>query len=177
MLPGPAVPWEDPPGKAWQPWPVPLPQPGVSSTGGTGAAPAMGIGQIPGDRDRLKPGQDVGPWLGPAWQHRWLGRAGPGGAVDGPCCSITEAGADIGSWAVGRWGEPQGPGRDTGACWCPQGPEIGTLKKMSLFELYSHLAKALETSRQCFSSNIFDPWSSGHLIFFSNSAVQFIKSV
>jgi len=43
----------------------------------------------------------------------------------------------MGSWALGR---------DTGACWCPLGPEVGILKKMSLFELYSHLTRALQTS-------------------------------
>ena len=43
-------------------------------------------------------------------------RAGWWGAGDWPCCSVAEAGSDgpggaeIGSWAAGKWGEAQGEG-------------------------------------------------------------------
>ena len=46
------------------------------AAGGTGAAPAPGIGQLPGDHDGLRMGEDVGPWTGPAWQGPWPDRAG-----------------------------------------------------------------------------------------------------
>lgn len=53
-------------GKARQPGPVPPPQPGVRQSGDTEAAP--GIGCLPGDRDKLRPGWDVA--------CGWMGRAG-----------------------------------------------------------------------------------------------------
>lgn len=55
---------------------------------------------------------------------------------------------------------PRTPSRDTGACGCSLGPEKGILEKIS-FELYSTLARALEISRQCFSSNTPDLWCFG----------------
>jgi len=50
-------------GRAWQVGPI-LPQPGARQPGGMGATPALGIRHHLRDRDRMRPGQDVGPWVG-----------------------------------------------------------------------------------------------------------------
>lgn len=53
---------------------VPPTTPARSRTArGTGAAPALGTGHLPGDRDRLRLGQDMGPQLYPAWWGPWPG--------------------------------------------------------------------------------------------------------
>ena len=57
------------------------PEPGAGQLGCTGAAPAPGIEHSPGDGDGLRPGRDVGLWVGSAQQGPWLGRAGLWGAV------------------------------------------------------------------------------------------------
>lgn len=61
----------------------------------------------PGDGDRPKPGQDMGPQVNLAQQDPWLGGAGLWGDGDWPCCSIARKGlmaygADMGSWDMGR---------------------------------------------------------------------------
>jgi len=58
-------------GRTWQPEPIPTPQPGAGQLGGTGEAPALGIRHLPGDRDRLRLGQDVDPQVNPAWNGPW----------------------------------------------------------------------------------------------------------
>ena len=47
-------------GRAWQPWPVPPPQPGAGQPEGTRAAPAPGIGHLHGEGVRRRLGQEVG---------------------------------------------------------------------------------------------------------------------
>jgi len=94
---------------------------------GTGAAPAPGVGHLPGDGDWPRPDQVVGLRGGPAQQGPWPGRAGLWGAGDRPCCGIAGAGADgprgltwgPGAWA--GWGEPRGG--SGGGWWCPGGYE------------------------------------------------------
>ena len=74
-------------------------QPGPSHPWPGGAAPAPGIGHLPGDRDGARLGQDVGLWVGPA-QVRPM--AGQGRAVGSwrqalPCCYWGRA-ASPASW-------------------------------------------------------------------------------
>ena len=74
------------------------------AAGGTGAAPAPGIGHLPGHRPRL--GWDVGLRVGPARRGPLLGRAGLWGAGDQPCRGITGAGDDGPGrlkWVPGLW--------------------------------------------------------------------------
>jgi len=95
-----------PSGKAWQPGPIPPPQPGAGQLGGTMAAPELGVGHLPWDG--LKPGWNLDTRVDSDRQGPWLGRAGLWGAGDRPCCSITGAGADSPGgvtwvpWIVGR---------------------------------------------------------------------------
>ena len=51
---------------------------------------------LPEDKDGPKLWK-VGPQVG-----LWLGRLGLWGAADRTCCSVTGAGADMGSWAMSR---------------------------------------------------------------------------
>ena len=84
-----------------------------------GAAPDLGIWHLSGDR--LRPGQAVGLWVGPAWQGPWLGRAGLWRGGDQHCCGIAGAGTN-GPSTVG-W-DQSGLVRAVGACrpwhtpWC-----------------------------------------------------------
>ncbi|KAK4823434.1 hypothetical protein QYF61_002120, partial [Mycteria americana] len=58
-------------GKAWQPGPIPPPQPRAGQPGGTKAAPALGIRHILGDGDRL--GHWLLGWLGCGGAAAWAG--------------------------------------------------------------------------------------------------------
>ncbi|KAK4823432.1 hypothetical protein QYF61_002118 [Mycteria americana] len=97
-------------GRAWQPGPVPPPQPEAGQLGGTRAAPAPGIGHVSGDGVGMRLGQDMVPWVGPAQQGPWLGKGGPWGAGDRHCCNVSGAGTD------GHGGLKWGPGLWAG-CW------------------------------------------------------------
>ena len=97
--------------------PSTCPQTGAGQPQGLGAAPALGTGHLPGERDRLRLGLDVGPRLG---------RTKLWGAGDQPCC-IAGAGADghagaaMESWAAGRVGGAPGKRvRDSQGWRCPQ---------------------------------------------------------
>lgn len=104
-------------GRVWRPGPIPSLQSGAGLPGGKRAAPAPGIGHLPGDGDGLRMGQDVGLWMGAAWQRPWPNRTGLLGPGDRPCCDIAGAGADgpqgadTGSWAMGRVGRALGAGQ------------------------------------------------------------------
>lgn len=123
--------------------------PGRSRVAGvTGAAPAAGIKHLPGDRngDRPRLGWDMGPCQGLAQWSPWPGRAGLWGAPDGPCCSVTGAGAGgSGGWhgvvghgqVGGAPGSQAASGRTTGAlqaltqtltcCTTPLGDKINDM--------------------------------------------------
>lgn len=99
--------------------PVPPPPPARSRAavvGGSGAAPALGVGH-PRVRERRRPCWDVGPREGPAPWGAW-------GAGGWPCWGIAGArgcrpwvGGDGGRGVLGC-----GPGRDGQAHQCPHGP-------------------------------------------------------
>jgi len=74
------APLEGPPGQGLAAWGHPTAQPGAGQLGGTGAAPATGIGHLPGDGPRLS--RDMGLQVGPAQQGLWPGRAERWGAGD-----------------------------------------------------------------------------------------------
>lgn len=108
-------------GWAWEPGPVLPPQPGAGQSGGSGGSPSpressTSLGHVPG--------LDVSPWVGPAGQ-------GSGKLETSPVAVSLRRdrwpqGADMGSWDMGRVGEPWGRlVRDSHAWQCPQGPDIG----------------------------------------------------
>ena len=102
----------------------PTAPPGAGHWGHRGSP---GIRHLPGDGPRT--GQDMGP----LW-----------GAGDWPCCGVTGAGADglggadMGSWAVGRWGKPRGRQGQLGL-WVPLGPRCWMLRSFVLRVLEVHL--------------------------------------
>lgn len=80
------------------------------SHGDIGAAPAAGIGHLPGhgNRDSLRLCWDVHLQVGLAWQGPWLGR-GHGEVETSPAAASVRQGmmvprADMGSWNLGRVG-------------------------------------------------------------------------
>lgn len=93
--------------------PIPASQPGAGQLGGAPRQPQTGgIGHLPGDGPR--PGWDTSPWVGGT--HGWGGLWAAG---EHPCSGGTGAGADMGSWAVGRWGNAWGVGQGG----CPPDPD------------------------------------------------------
>lgn len=64
----------------------------IRAARGTRTAPDAGTRHLPGARPG--PGQDIGSRVGLAQQGPRLGRTGPWGAGDGPCCGLAEAGTD-----------------------------------------------------------------------------------
>lgn len=72
----------------------------------TGEAPAPGTRHVPESRDRLRLGQDMGPWVALArWGHGWAGQGC--GAGDWPHCT---AGQQWDRGASPREGGQQQPG-------------------------------------------------------------------
>lgn len=83
-------------GRAWQPGLIPPPQPGAEQPGNPGAAPSLGIGHLPGDRDGPRPGR-AGPSAcraGESWRPTPL-----------RCCW------ELGLKALGRQNGVLGPGQ------------------------------------------------------------------
>lgn len=74
-------------------------QSGAEQPGGARSSPAPAIRHFP---------EDMGLWLGLAWQVPWLVRVELWGAGDQPCCNITGVGADSSEglqWGFGPWGK------------------------------------------------------------------------
>lgn len=62
-------------GRAGQAGPVPPPQTGAGQLGGHEDTPVLGIRCLSVDRDRLRPGWGVGPWVCPGqWTHAQSGQ-------------------------------------------------------------------------------------------------------
>jgi len=105
----------------------PLP-PGAVSRGHRGS-PSPGVGLLPGEGDSSP---RTGRWPGQArrWACGWAWcRALPGhGELEpGPAAAPLGQGlrprwAEMGSWAVGRWGETWGAGQGQTGLWMPAGP-------------------------------------------------------
>lgn len=85
------------------------------TAGGTSAAPTPGTGH-PRNGDRMRQAK--------TWAHKWarLGRDVGSWRLTllWPCCG---PGADMESWARGRWGEPQSLDRVSQSWWWPQRPQ------------------------------------------------------
>lgn len=62
------------PGRAWQPGPVPLPQPEARLPGAMKGSHNPGHQAHPWDRGRLRLGQDTGSWVHLALAHGWAGQ-------------------------------------------------------------------------------------------------------
>lgn len=89
------------------------PQPGAEQPWDLGAAWALDTRHLPGDRDGLRLGLDVGLWVGLAHWGPWLDRTGLWGAGDQSCCVAgvgddRHGGAEMGSWVVGSVGKGVG---------------------------------------------------------------------
>jgi len=82
------------------------PQPRAGHQG----SPRPEIRHHPRAKARTRLGWDMGLRVGPAQQGPWQGQTGLWGAGARPCCSISRAGADAGSWAVGQGGGDRGEG-------------------------------------------------------------------
>lgn len=78
----------------WSQEPSSLPQLGAGQPWGNRAAPGTSLG----------PGQDMGPRVVLAQQAHGQAQQSGGGAGDLLCCGVTGAGAEMGSWAMGRVG-------------------------------------------------------------------------
>lgn len=111
-------------GQGLAPGPIPLPQPPAGQLGGRGAAPALGMGHLPGGRTEAG---DMAPWVGPAQQVSWPRRAGLRGAGDQSRCGVAVAGADGPGglmWGPGPWAGGGSPGKEvrTLRTLVPSGP-------------------------------------------------------
>ena len=97
---------------------------GSRAAGGTGTAPAPGIGHLPGDKDRPRPGWDLGLWVAQTWQDPWRGWVGLWGAGDRPRCRGWWP--QVLPWGPGPWvdgGSPRGAAQGQPGPGVPSGPE------------------------------------------------------
>ena len=133
-LPGTSAMWAPPWGqnRASQPGPNPQLQAGAGQLRDSRGSPSPRRRALSwarsqagsGDGAKLGLGQDVGPWVGPAWRPR----ARLWGAEDGHCCGVAGAGTDSHrglQWGPGPWaGCGEAPGQaEQGhhSCSCSQG--------------------------------------------------------
>ena len=114
-------------GRAWQPGPVPPPQPGAGQLGDTGAAAALSIGHFPEDSVRRGWARTwARRWARLSRAHGWAGQ-GCGELETGPAVvslgqGLVVLGADMGSWATGRVGGAAGTEQGQSELLKPSGP-------------------------------------------------------
>ena len=145
-------------GRAWQPGPVPAPQPGAGQLGALRATPVSGVGHLSGDlsgdRDGTKPGQAEGL----AQQGPGPTKAGLWGDGDWSCCGVAGQGWRPRGWrgVLGHGqcgGDPEVAGKGSQTRQWPQCPGRGNTNCSGLSAIPHHCIPALLQFYKIFESH------------------------